>query len=208
MTDRVVVVTAGGAGIGAATARRFARQGAAVVVADISGKRAAAVAGEIETAGGRVAWIKMDAAEPAGVQATVRLAVDTYGRLDVMVNNAGLSYPAPIIDGDVEEWRAMLETNVLALLASCRGYKAGPPAQCHHSSSSFALPPSTRTRLAPANPWADVLRPRSLVSGIRQLGYHQIRVWTNQGKVVRVNVCELRLIGSQKWKSTEFFITP
>jgi NADP-dependent 3-hydroxy acid dehydrogenase YdfG len=42
------------------------------------------------------------------------------GRLDIMVNNAGLSYPTPITDGDPEEWRAMLETNVLALLVGCQ----------------------------------------------------------------------------------------
>ena len=47
-------------------------------------------------------------------------AVDDTGRLDIMVNNAGVSYPAPIVDGDPEEWRAMLETNVLALLVGCQ----------------------------------------------------------------------------------------
>ena len=54
------------------------------------------------------------------VPGLVARAASETGRLDVMVNNAGLSYPAPILDGDPEEWRAMFETNVIALLAGCQ----------------------------------------------------------------------------------------
>ena len=115
MKDRVVVVTAGGSGIGAATAKRFARGGAAVVVADISGKRAEAVAGEIAAAGGRVACLKMDAADPEGVQATVRLAVDRYGRLDVMVNNAGLAEVAPLDEITLEGWNRVLAVTLTSV---------------------------------------------------------------------------------------------
>src|SRR5580704_347153 len=89
LNDRVAIITAGGAGIGAATARRFASEGAAVVVADLSGTRAQAVTEEIKSAGGRAVFIKMDAADPEAIQATIKLAIDSYGRLDVMFNNAG-----------------------------------------------------------------------------------------------------------------------
>src|SRR3989442_899904 len=75
----------GGAGIGAATARRVAGEGAAVVVADLSGTRAEGVASAIATGGGRAAAIKMDASDRRAVQRTRRLALDTFGRLDVMV---------------------------------------------------------------------------------------------------------------------------
>ena len=105
---RVAVVTAGGSGIGAATGRRFAREGAAVVIADLSGRRAEAVAGEIVAAGGRAEWLKMDAADPEGVQAAIRRAVDTYGRLDVMVNNAGLAEVAPLEEITLEGWNRVL----------------------------------------------------------------------------------------------------
>src|SRR5215831_17552022 len=89
LDGRVAIVTAGGAGIGAATARRFAQEGASVVVADLSGKRAEDVAEGIRASGGRAASIKMDASDPEGIQATIQLALNTYGRLDVMFNNAG-----------------------------------------------------------------------------------------------------------------------
>jgi meso-butanediol dehydrogenase / (S,S)-butanediol dehydrogenase / diacetyl reductase len=105
---RVAVVTAGGSGIGAATGRRFAREGAAVVIADLSGRRAEAVAGEIVAAGGRAGWLKIDASNPEGVQAAIRRAVDTYGRLDVMVNNAGLAEVAPLEEITLEGWNRVL----------------------------------------------------------------------------------------------------
>ena len=107
-TGRVAVVTAGGSGIGAATARGFADRGAAVVVADLSGRRAESVAREIAARGGRVEWLKMDAAEPEGVQAAIARAVDVYGRLDVMVNNAGLAEVAPLEAIALESWNRVL----------------------------------------------------------------------------------------------------
>jgi NADP-dependent 3-hydroxy acid dehydrogenase YdfG len=74
----------------------------------------------IEQAGGRAAIVAFDVREPKQVHALVEGAVRDTGRLDVMVNNAGLSYPTPIVDGDPEEWRAMLDTNVLGLLVGCQ----------------------------------------------------------------------------------------
>src|SRR6185295_18798678 len=91
---RVAVVTAGGSGIGAATAQCLAGEGAAVVVADLSGTRADAITASITTSGGRAVAVKMDASDSAAVERTIRLALDTFGRLDVMVNNAGLAEPS------------------------------------------------------------------------------------------------------------------
>ena len=112
MPDRfvgqVAIVTAGGSGIGAATARRFAGEGAAVVVADLSGTRAEATAASITKDGGRAAAIKMDASDSAAVQQTIRLALDTFGRLDVMMNNAGLAEPAPLDEISLESWNRVI----------------------------------------------------------------------------------------------------
>ena len=105
---QVAIVTAGGSGIGAATARRFAGEGAAVVIADLSGTRAETVASGITTNGGRAAAIKMDASDPAAVQRTIRLALDTFGRLDVMMNNAGLAEAAPLDEISLESWNRVI----------------------------------------------------------------------------------------------------
>ena len=108
LAGQVAVVTAGGSGIGAATARRFAAEGAAVVIGDLSGKRAEAVAAEIAGRGSRVEWLKMDAADPDGVQATIQRALDAYGHLDVMVNNAGLAEVAPLDEITIEGWNRVI----------------------------------------------------------------------------------------------------
>jgi meso-butanediol dehydrogenase/(S,S)-butanediol dehydrogenase/diacetyl reductase len=108
LDGRVAIVTAGGSGIGAATARRFVQEGASVVIADLSGTRAERVTAEITAGGGRAVCIKMDAADPEGVQATLKLALDTYGRLDVMFNNAGLAEVAPLDETSLESWNRVL----------------------------------------------------------------------------------------------------
>lgn len=109
-----IVVTAGGSGIGAAAATRFAQQGAGVVVADLSGKRAEAVTARIAAAGGKAAALKIDASDPDGVRAAIRLALDTYGRLDVMFNNAGHGEPALLEETSLESWQRTLAVNLTA----------------------------------------------------------------------------------------------
>jgi len=105
---RVAVITASGSGIGAATAQRLAGEGASVVVADLSGTRADAITASITSSGGRAVALKMDASDSAAVERTIRLALDTFGRLDVMVNNAGLAEPAPLDEISLESWNRVI----------------------------------------------------------------------------------------------------
>jgi len=105
---KVAIVTAGGSGIGAATARRFTQEGAAVVIADLSGKRAEEVTAGITKNGGKAVCIKMDASDPEAVQATIKLALDTYGRLDVMFNNAGAADVASLEETSLESWNRVM----------------------------------------------------------------------------------------------------
>src|SRR5262245_11898850 len=112
---QVAIVTAGGSGIGAASARRFADEGAAVVVADLSGTRADAVASRIAQDGGRAVSLKMDASDPEAVERTVRLALDRFGRLDVMMNNAGLAEPAPLDEITLESWNRVIAVTLTSV---------------------------------------------------------------------------------------------
>jgi meso-butanediol dehydrogenase/(S,S)-butanediol dehydrogenase/diacetyl reductase len=108
LEKRVAVITGAGSGIGAATARRFAKEGARIVIGDLSGKRADAVAGEIQATGARVEWLKMDAADPDGAQALVWRAMDAFGQVDIMINNAGYAEVAPLEEITLESWNRVL----------------------------------------------------------------------------------------------------
>ena len=120
LDSKVAVITGGSSGIGRATALALAAEGAAVA---IGGRKASAleeVAGKIKAQGGRVLAKQVDVRKEQDIIDLIDSAVKELGRIDIMVNNAGISYPGTIGDGKTEEWREVLETNVLALLIGCR----------------------------------------------------------------------------------------
>jgi NADP-dependent 3-hydroxy acid dehydrogenase YdfG len=120
LSGRTAVVTGASSGIGRAIAERLGRSGAHVVMSGRTEGPMKASADLIAEAGGEATTIVADMRDPAAVRGLVDTAVERTGRLDIMVNNAGVSFPEPIVDGDPENWRAMLETNLLALLAGCQ----------------------------------------------------------------------------------------
>lgn len=120
LSGRTAIVTGASSGIGRAIAERLGAAGAHVTLAGRTRDAMEAARARIEAAGGRAAVAVLDVRDVAQVRGLVDGAVAATGRLDIMVNNAGLSYPAPIVDADPEHWRAMLETNVLALLVGCQ----------------------------------------------------------------------------------------
>jgi 3(or 17)beta-hydroxysteroid dehydrogenase len=110
--DKVALVTGAGSGIGRATAVLLAREGATVLVADIDEAAARAVAAEVAAAGGKAEPLTLDVtAEPAWQEATGR-ALAAHGRLEVVVNNAGVPLGSPVAEMTLADWRRVLAVNL------------------------------------------------------------------------------------------------
>ncbi len=120
LQDRVAIITGAGSGIGQATAELFAREGAAVIVADNREKRANATVDRISEAGGRAAASVVDVTSTADVQRMVNDALQTYGRLDILYNNAGTIRPGKAPDLDEADWDIVLNTNVKAIFLGAK----------------------------------------------------------------------------------------
>jgi NADP-dependent 3-hydroxy acid dehydrogenase YdfG len=112
----VALVTGASSGIGEATARALAAQGAAVAVAARRKERLDALAGEIEAAGGRALVIEADVTAREQAIEAVERTVAEHGRLDTVINNAGVMLLGPIVDAPLEEWERMVALNVNGLL--------------------------------------------------------------------------------------------
>jgi len=107
LEGRVCLITGAAQGIGAACARRFAREGATVVVADVDDVRGAAVSEEV---GGR--FLHCDVGEGRDITATVAAVIAEFGRIDVLVNNAGIARPADLLEVTEEDFDAVLRVNL------------------------------------------------------------------------------------------------
>ncbi|PXY32374.1 SDR family NAD(P)-dependent oxidoreductase [Prauserella muralis] len=117
LQDKVALITGGGRGIGAATARRLALQGADVAITYVSAPGAAkSVAADVEALGRRALTIKADSADAEEIVAAVEHTVSTFGRLDVLVNNAGLFHAGPLESITVADIDRMLAVHVRAVL--------------------------------------------------------------------------------------------
>lgn len=114
--DKVVAITGASSGIGEATARHLASCGAAVVLGARRTDRLDRLVSEITAVGGRAAATRVDVTDPDDLQSLVDLALDRFGRLDVLVGNAGISKIGPIADLDVNGWSAMVDINVKGVL--------------------------------------------------------------------------------------------
>ncbi|MBI2914167.1 MAG: glucose 1-dehydrogenase [Chloroflexi bacterium] len=110
---KVAIITGAASGIGQATALLFAEEGTKVVVADWDEAKGKRVADEIARAGGSATFVKVDVSNPEDVQTMVRVAVETYGRLDVLFNNAGVEgEQAPTADCSLENWERVIAINL------------------------------------------------------------------------------------------------
>jgi NAD(P)-dependent dehydrogenase (short-subunit alcohol dehydrogenase family) len=122
-SDRVALITGGGSGIGAATARRMAAEGVAVALLGRTAATVEAVAGEIAGGGGRALAIPGDVSRAEEVDAAVRRTVEAFGRLDVLVANAAVQLhdrDLPVHELSEEAWDATHDVNLRGVFLTCR----------------------------------------------------------------------------------------
>jgi NADP-dependent 3-hydroxy acid dehydrogenase YdfG len=114
--DKVALITGASSGIGEATALALAAHGIRVAVAARRADRIEALAERIRAAGGQAVAAMADVTDEQQARAMVSHAHEQWGRLDILVNNAGLMLLGPIAEADTEDWRRMINTNLLGLL--------------------------------------------------------------------------------------------
>jgi NAD(P)-dependent dehydrogenase (short-subunit alcohol dehydrogenase family) len=112
LQDRVVLVTGGGSGLGAAICRELAAESAIVVAADLRVEGAEEVVRGITDRGGRAIALTADVGEAAHGQALVERTLDQFGSLDVLINNAGTDVTCPLDELPIEQWDRVLRTNL------------------------------------------------------------------------------------------------
>jgi NAD(P)-dependent dehydrogenase (short-subunit alcohol dehydrogenase family) len=134
LTGKVAIITGAASGIGAATLRRLAAEGAAVVCADINDDAGARIVGEIVAGGGRATYCHTDVASLADLQHTVAVAVERYGGLDIIHNNAAWSGGGYVADIDPEIWDRSLKVMLTGVFY---GMKAAIPALLERGGGSI-----------------------------------------------------------------------
>lgn len=138
--ESVIAITGASSGIGEATARHLATRGARLVIGARRTDRLEALADEIRRDGGEVVPVEVDVTRRADLQRLVQTAVDRFGRLDVLVSNAGVSKLGPLADGDVDGWSAMIDVNLRGVL---NGIAAAMPVFRRQGNGHFVTTVST-----------------------------------------------------------------
>jgi NAD(P)-dependent dehydrogenase (short-subunit alcohol dehydrogenase family) len=126
MSGMRIVITGGGSGLGRALALEYARQdGARVAVLDRDGARAGEVAAAVDEAGGKGLGLACDVCEEDAVEAAARAVRRAWKGVDVLVNNAGVAGSGTVADTTLEDWRRIIDVNLLGAVAVCRAFLPG-----------------------------------------------------------------------------------
>lgn len=148
LQNKSVIVTGAGQGIGRAFAQGLADEGAKVVIAEINSENANAVADEITANGGVALALPTDVSDPDSTEQMARMTIETYGSIDVLVNNAAIYYGLqmkPFDEISLEEWRRLMAVNVDSLFYCSRAVvphmrKQGEGRIINMASGAFHLP--------------------------------------------------------------------
>ncbi|MER7822341.1 SDR family oxidoreductase [Streptomyces sp. NPDC096097] len=184
---KVVAVTGAGSGIGEATALLLAERGAKVVLGARRTERLEALAARIERAGGDAAWIRTDVTRRADLSGLVGLARERYGRLDVLVSNAGVGLISPLDELRVEDWEEMIDVNLKGVLY---GIAAALPVFREQGSGHFVNTVSTAgLRVVPLQSvYAGTKNAvRTISEGLRQEAGDSLRVTVVSPGAVRTD---------------------
>ena len=117
LQGKICIITGGGSGIGRAACLLFAREGATVVVADKSVSAAEQVAA---SAGNGATSLEVDVAESASVKRMIDAAIQKFGRIDVLVNNAGYGFTGNVVETDEDAWNKLMQVNVNGVFFGCK----------------------------------------------------------------------------------------
>jgi NAD(P)-dependent dehydrogenase (short-subunit alcohol dehydrogenase family) len=120
LKDKVAIVTGAGMGIGRAIAETFAREGAWVVVADMNEEAERETVERIRAEGGAACFVRTDVARSENAQHMVAVALETYGRLDILVNSAGIYTRGDVVSTSLEAWDRLLSVNLTGVFLCCR----------------------------------------------------------------------------------------
>jgi 3-hydroxybutyrate dehydrogenase len=112
LADKVAVITGAASGIGKEIARAFAREGAKVVIADLDRAAAQKTASELQLLGHRSLGIAMDVSSEEQVEAGMAEVIETFGRLDILISNAGIQVVAPVVEFEFAKWKKLLSIHL------------------------------------------------------------------------------------------------
>lgn len=129
LAHKIAVITGGSAGIGRATVLRFVQEGAAVAIWDVSVDKGEALAAECRVHGHDVRFYTVDTADPASVEAAAKATVADFGRVDLLINNAGITRDATLLKMTVDQWDQVIDINLKGVFNCSKALAPGMVAQ-------------------------------------------------------------------------------
>ena len=197
LKGKVAAITGGGGFLCGEMARGYARAGIKVVVLDLRLEKAEKVRDQIVASGGQAAAGQIDVTEKESFEAALKLTLDTYGGVDILINGAGTNAPTPVMEIAAEEWDRILAVNVRGTLFGCQVFGRKMLEQGSGSiiniSSASAGPPLSKAFTYSVSK-----------AGVKNLTQNMAREWGTTG--VRVNALKPGFFPTE-W-SMKHFITP